>query len=80
MLPLGRSRREDIYQDEGGRELWLNVFSQVCSRFNWCCHAWCLMDNHYHIVIETIDGNLSQGMWQLNGVYTQNSNRKHGKF
>jgi REP element-mobilizing transposase RayT len=37
------------------------------------------MDNHYHIVIETIEGNLSQGMRQLNGVYTQNSNRKHGR-
>jgi len=38
------------------------------------------MDNHYHIVIETIEGNLSQGMRQLNGVYTQQSNRKHGLF
>ena len=35
------------------------------------------MDNHYHIVIETIEGNLSQGMRQLNGVYTQTSNRRH---
>lgn len=72
-------RRENIYQEDGDRELWLEIFSQVCSRFNWRCHAWCLMDNHYHIVIETIEGNLSQGMRQLNGVYTQNSNRKHGR-
>jgi len=72
-------RRENIYQEDDDRELWLEIFSQVCSRFNWRCHAWCLMDNHYHIVIETIEGNLSQGMRQLNGVYTQKSNRKHGR-
>ncbi len=35
------------------------------------------MDNHYHLLIETPDGNLSKGMWQLNGVYTQTSNRSH---
>lgn len=73
-------RREDIYFDDDDRERWLAVFAQVCSRFNWRCHAWCLMDNHYHIVIETIEGNLSQGMRQLNGVYTQQFNRKHGLF
>lgn len=70
-------RREDIYVDDEDRLIWLNVFSQVCSRFNWHCHAWCLMDNHYHIVIETIEGNLSQGMRQLNGVFTQKTNRRH---
>ncbi len=73
-------RREDIFFDDDDRELWLALFARVCSRFNWRCHAWCLMDNHYHIVIETIEGNLSQGMRQLNGVYTQQSNRKHGLF
>jgi len=70
-------RREDIFLDDDDRHIWLEIFAQVCSRFNWRCHAWCLMDNHYHIVIETIEGNLSQGMRQLNGVYTQTSNRKH---
>ena len=73
-------RREDIFFDDDDREAWLALFARVCSRFNWRCHAWCLMDNHYHIVIETIEGNLSQGMRQLNGVYTQQSNRKHGLF
>ena len=68
-------RREDIYLDDKDRLAWLTVFSEVCSRFNWRCHAWCLMDNHYHVVIETIEGNLSQGMRQLNGVFTQRSNR-----
>ncbi|NOR81606.1 MAG: addiction module toxin RelE [Methyloprofundus sp.] len=72
-------RCENIYHDDNDRLIWLDVFSQVCSRFNWCCHAWCLMDNHYHLVIETLEGNLSQGMRQLNGVYTQKVNRKHGR-
>jgi putative transposase len=51
----------------------------VCTRFNWVCHAYCQMTNHYHIVIETPDANLSKGMRQLNGVYTQLFNRKHGR-
>ena len=70
-------RREDIYLDDEDREAWLEVLAIVCQRFNWRCHAWCLMDNHYHLVIETVKGNLSRGMRQLNGVYTQKSNRRH---
>jgi putative transposase len=72
-------RREDIYRDDEDRLIWLEVFAQVCSRFNWRCHAWCQMDNHYHILVETVEGNLSLGMRQLNGVYTQASNRLHGR-
>ncbi|VAW78783.1 hypothetical protein MNBD_GAMMA12-3925 [hydrothermal vent metagenome] len=70
-------RQEDIYHDDEDRENWLDIFSKVCVRFNWRCHAWCLMDNHYHILVETADGNLSQGMHYLNCVYTQRSNKKH---
>lgn len=40
-------------------------------------HAWCLMDKHYHIVVETVEGNLALGMRHLNGVYTQTFNRTH---
>ena len=70
-------RREDIYLDDEDRQAWLQQLAQVCRRFNWRCHAWCQMDNHYHILIETAEGNLSQGMRQLNGVYTQACNRRH---
>lgn len=70
-------RREDIYLGDVDREAWLAVFAQVCSRFNWRCHAWCQMTNHYHIVVETAEANLAQGMRQLNGVYTQHVNRAH---
>jgi putative transposase len=72
-------RREDIYFGDAGREAWLAVFAQVCARFNWRCHAWCQMTNHYHIVIETAEANLAQGMRQLNGVYTQYVNRAHNR-
>lgn len=71
------NRREDIFLDDADRLAWLEIFAQACKRFNMVCHAWCLMDNHYHIVIETIEGNLAQGMRHLNGVYTQTFNRTH---
>ncbi|WP_347988116.1 transposase [Methylomonas sp. AM2-LC] len=67
----------DIFLDDDDRLCWLEIFGQVCERFNWICHAYCLMTNHYHVVIETIEGNLSAGMRQLNGVYTQSFNRRH---
>jgi putative transposase len=70
-------RREDIYLDDGDRFLWLDILAQTCRRFNWVCHAWCQMTNHYHLVMETVEGNLSEGMRHFNGVYTQAVNRKH---
>ena len=51
------------------------VLAEVISRFDWRCHAYCLMGNHYHVLIETPEPNLSNGMPQLNGVYTQCFNR-----
>nr|WP_286196871.1 transposase [Thalassotalea sp. G20_0] len=56
--------------------MFLDVLAEVCERFNWVIHSWCLMTNHYHLVVETPDGNLSAGMRQLNGVYTTRFNRR----
>jgi REP element-mobilizing transposase RayT len=70
-------RREDIYSDDADRLVWIEIFAEVCRRMNWVCHAWCQMTNHYHVVVETVEGNLSRGMRQLNGVYTQAVNRTH---
>ena len=70
-------RREDIYHNDTDRQLWLTILAQTCERFNWQIHAWCQMRNHYHLIVETIEGNLSAGMRQLNGVYTQAFNRRH---
>ncbi len=72
-------RREDIFEDDDDRLQWLANLGKVCSRFNWRIHAYCLMDNHYHLVVETADANLSKGMRQLNGVYTQYFNRRHNR-
>jgi putative transposase len=69
--------RKAIFKDGSDRELFLNTLAQVAERFHWICHAYCLMNNHYHLVIETPDGNLSKGMRQLNGVYTQAFNKRH---
>jgi len=71
--------REDIYLSGKDRKMFLEVLSHVVERFGWVCHAWCLMTNHYHLMIETPEGNLSRGMRQLNGVYTQRFNRIHGR-
>lgn len=70
-------RQEPIYQDDQDRQAFLHTLAEVVVRFNWRCHAYCLMTNHYHLVVHTPDGNLSKGMRQLNGVYTQASNRRH---
>jgi putative transposase len=72
-------RGESIYEDDTDRLEWLTVLSKVCERYNWRVHAYCQMDNHYHILLETADGNLSKGMRQLNGVYTQYFNRQHNR-
>jgi len=69
--------REDIFDDDGDRKAFLETLGKVVNRFNWLCHAYCLMDNHYHLVVETPQANLSKGMRQLNGVYTQLYNRRH---
>lgn len=68
-----------IYEDDQDRRSFLRLLEEVVDRYHWLCHAYCLMDNHYHLLIETSDGNLSQGMRQLNGIYTQRFNRRHGK-
>lgn len=72
-------RREDIFGGDADRQAWLELLENVCARFNWRCHANCQMTNHYHLVVETPEGNLAQSMRQLNGVYTQHINRVHGK-
>ncbi len=71
--------RDDIFLCNEDRKLWLNVLGHVCERFNWIVHAYCQIGNYYHLVTETPDGNLSKGMRQLNGVYTQRFNRTHNR-
>lgn len=71
--------RQDIVADDRDRSQFLSLLAHVVDRFSWLCHAYCLMDNHYHLLIETSQPNLSLGMRQLNGRYTQAYNRRHDR-
>lgn len=71
--------REAIYRSNADRHAWLEILAETCRRFQWRSHGWCQMTNHYHLVVETAEGNLSRGMRQLNGVYTQHVNRAHAR-
>lgn len=68
--------QEAIYRVDQDREVFLSVSAKVRERFHWMVHAYCLMVNHYHLLVETPDGNLCLGTRQLNGVYTQRFNRR----
>ena len=71
--------RQAIFLDDQDRRRFLDVLARVVSRFHLVLHAYCLMDNHFHLVVETPEANLSKAMRQLNGVYTQAFNRRHGR-
>lgn len=74
----GNAQRR-VFLDDEDREAFLSVLAWVVERFGWRCHAYCLMDNHFHLLLETPQSNLSRGMRQLSGVYTQRFNRRHRK-
>jgi len=71
------NHQEYIYLDDDDRKLFLKLLKTTIQRMNWICHAYCLMGNHYHLLIEIPDGIISRGMAWLNGVYTQKFNRKY---
>ena len=71
-------RREAIYRDDADRVAQLEVLAQAMDRFDAEVLAYCLMGNHYHLVLHTRLGNLSRLMRHLNGVYTQRFNQRHG--
>lgn len=73
------NEKKAVFRSDQDRINFLNTLQHVNKRYNWICHAYCLMDNHYHLLIETPDGNLAIGMRQLNGVYTQLFNKLHGR-
>ncbi|GBE05247.1 MAG TPA: transposase [Nitrospirae bacterium] len=71
------NEKRAVFKDDQDRLTFLNILERAGKRYNWLCHAYCLMKNHYHLLIETPDGNISLGMRHLNGVYTQAFNRRH---
>ena len=70
-------RRKRIYLSQEDFKLFLKVLSESCAFFNVFIHSYCLMPNHYHLLVCTPEGNLSRFMRHLNGVYTQRFNRGH---
>jgi REP element-mobilizing transposase RayT len=69
--------REAIFRTTADYERFLELLEQVLSRYGWVCHAYCLLGNHYHLIVETPRANLAAGMRHLNGVYAQAFNRAH---
>jgi REP element-mobilizing transposase RayT len=68
------NERKKIFINDRDREIFLSDLQQVIDRFHWLCHAYVLMDNHYHLLIETAEANLSRGMRQpkkTSGVASQ---------
>ncbi len=67
-----------IYDNNKHREIFLNLLSEAFEKFGLVIHGYCLMDNHYHLLVQTPYGNLSRAMRHINGVYTQryNQNKK----
>lgn len=70
---------QDIFLDDADCEMFIAVLASVVERLAWRVHAYCLMGNHYHLLAETPQPNLSRGMMRLNGVYTQRFNRRHDR-
>ena len=68
----------EVFRDEDDKKSFLDVLTNVVARFGWLVHSYSIMRSSYRIVLEVPKGNLSRGMRQLNGVYTQIYNKKHG--
>jgi len=66
-----------IFKNDQDRILFLKNLGKICERFEWVCYAYCLLDSEYQLLIETLTPNLSRGMREVNGVYTQAINRKY---
>ena len=72
--------REPIFREDSDRLLFLETLGEACAKTDWQVHAYCLMSNHFHLVIETPQANLVAGTKWFLGVYTSRFNRKHKLF
>lgn len=69
--------QQPIFQDDTDRKRFLQLLGHEVQQQQWRCYVYCLMGNHYHLVIETPQPNLSRGLRRLHGTYTQWFNRRH---
>ena len=74
VMNRGRGRQQIFHSDEY-YQAFLTCLAEAHQRFGLEVHAWCLMDNHYHLLVKTPRGNLSRAMRHIDGVYTQRHNR-----
>lgn len=74
------NRREAIFNDDGDRKFFLNCLAECCEKTGWQVHAWVLMNNHYHLFIETPEANLVEGMKWLQNTVTRRYNVRHRKW
>jgi REP element-mobilizing transposase RayT len=73
-------RRETIFADDADRHRFVKTLAETCQRTGWQVHAYCLMSNHFHLIVETPQPNLVAGMKWLLGTYTIRFNRRHKEF
>jgi putative transposase len=73
------NERRAIYRDDNDRTSFLELLAEVTEGFGWAILSYCLMTNHYHLVIRTTEPNLAAGMHRLNALYAQRFNRRHGR-
>jgi putative transposase len=74
------NHKQAIYADNRDRRLWLETLAEACQKTGWRIHAYVLLDNHYHLLLETPEPNLSAGMKWLQSTYTSRYNRRHRTF
>ena len=70
-------RREPIFKDDADRKRFLETLAEACVKTQWQVHAYCLMTNHFHLVVETPQANLVPGMKWFLGTFTSRFNRRH---
>jgi REP element-mobilizing transposase RayT len=71
--------RQAIYRDDGDRATYLRLLERVVRRQEWRVLAFCLMDNHVHLLVQTPHADLGRGMQRLHGHYAQTFNARHGR-
>jgi REP element-mobilizing transposase RayT len=71
---------KDVFEDDTDRRVWLERLGEVCGSYGWRVHAWVMMGNHFHLLLETPEPNLVAGMKWMMGVFSQGWNRRRKRF
>ena len=73
------NNQENIFKNDRDREKFIEYLERATDRFSTIIHSYCLMDNHYHLLVETLEANLSLSMQWINVSYATYFNRKRGR-